>query len=94
MTSLTRREAKPRELLKIRRGHWSIENKVHWRRDMVFGEDNSQVRSGQAPRVMASLRNLAMNVLHFAGATNIAAALRHCAQNLASVARLLGMSVA
>ena len=92
VTSLTRRKAKPIDLLSLRRGHWSIENKVHWRRDVIFGEDDSQVRSGQAPRAMASLRNLTINVLHLAGADSIVSALRHCAQNLASLARLLGIS--
>jgi hypothetical protein len=46
-------------------------------RDVTFAEDLSQVRTGAAPQVMATLRNLAISLHRLAGATNIAAALRH-----------------
>ena len=46
-------------------------------RDVTFAEDLSQVRTGHAPRVMAALRNLVISLHRLAGATNIAAALRH-----------------
>lgn len=58
------------------RGHWGIENRSHWVRDVSFGEDASQVRTGAAPRVMSTLRNLAISLLRAAGETNIAAATR------------------
>ena len=54
------------------RGHWGIENRLHWVRDVTFDEDRSQVRAGNAAHVMASLRNLAISVHRLAGATNIA----------------------
>jgi hypothetical protein len=57
-----------------------VENKLHWVRDVTFDEDRSQIRTGTGPRVMASLRNLAITVLRLAGFTNIAAALRHHAR--------------
>lgn len=44
---------------------------------MTFAEDLSTVRTGAAPQVMAALRNLAISLHRLAGATNIAAALRH-----------------
>jgi hypothetical protein len=50
-------------------------------RDVTFDEDLSQVRIGTAPQVMASLRNLAISLHRFAGATNIAKALRHHARD-------------
>lgn len=59
------------------RGHWTIENRLHWVRDVSLGEDQSQVRTGSAPRVMASLRNLAISALRLAGHRNIAQAIRH-----------------
>jgi hypothetical protein len=58
------------------RGHWGIENRVHWVRDVTLGEDASRIRTGAAPEAMAGLRNAAISVLRLAGATNIAEALR------------------
>ena len=80
ITSLTAAQASPAELAAIVRGHWLIEDRLHWIRDVVYDEDRSQVRTGNGPRVMASLRNLAISILHLTGETNIAAALRHHAR--------------
>jgi predicted transposase YbfD/YdcC len=80
ITSLTAAQASPAELAAIVRGHWSIEDRLHWVRDVVYDEDRSQVRTGNGPRVMASLRNLAISILRLTGETNIAAALRHNAR--------------
>jgi predicted transposase YbfD/YdcC len=62
-------------------GHWSIENRLHWVRDVSFDEDRSQVRTAHGPQVMAALGNLAITALRLSGATNIAAALRHHARD-------------
>lgn len=62
-------------------GHWRIENRLHWVRDVTFDEDRSQVRTGNAPHVMASLRNTAVSLLRLAGWDNIAAATRHQARH-------------
>jgi predicted transposase YbfD/YdcC len=80
VTSLTVTQARPGQLAGILRGHWSIEDRLHWIRDVTYDEDRSQVRSGNGPRVMASLRNLAITILRLTGETNIAAALRHHAR--------------
>ena len=58
-------------------GHWGIENKLHWVRDVVFDEDRHQLRTGHGPQVMATLRNTAISLLRLAGHTSIASALRH-----------------
>jgi predicted transposase YbfD/YdcC len=58
-------------------GHWEIENRLHWVRDVTYLEDKSLVRTGNAPRVMASLRSLAISLLRLDGHGNIAAANRH-----------------
>ena len=76
ITSLGVDEASPRRLLQLSRGHWGIENRLHWVRDVTFDEDRCQVRSGAAPQVMAALRNTAIGLLRCEGADNIAAALR------------------
>ena len=58
ITSLPPERADADRLLEIWRGHWGIENRLHWVRDMVFGEDQCQVRTGPAPQLLAALRNL------------------------------------
>lgn len=58
------------------RGHWGIENRLHWVRDETFGEDASRIRLGGAPQFLAAIRNSAISLLRSLGATNIAAALR------------------
>ena len=80
ITSLTATQASPAELAAIIRGHWMIEDRLHWVRDPDYDEDRSQVRTASAPRVMATLRNLAITILRLAGYARIAAALRHQAR--------------
>jgi len=82
ITSLTAFQADPVLLARWIRGHWSIENQLHWVRDVSFDEDRSQVRTGHGPQVMAALRNLAITALRLSGITNIAAALRHHARDV------------
>ncbi len=81
ITSAGLRDAPPSTLARWVQGHWAIENSLHWVRDVTFDEDRSQVRTGHAPQVMASLRNTAISLLRLTGATNIAAALRHHARD-------------
>lgn len=80
------------QLLRLVRGHWSIENRLHYVRDVTFGEDKSQVRTGSAPEVMAALRNVVIGVLRAAGWTNIAAGLRNIGWQPGAALRLLGLS--
>ncbi|WP_337662882.1 ISAs1 family transposase [Streptomyces cellulosae] len=63
------------------RGHWKIENQLHHVRDTTFAEDASTTRTGSLPRVMASLRNLAISVFRQEDHTDIAAACRHTARD-------------
>ncbi len=72
--------ASPAKLAAILRGHWLIEDRLHWIRDVIYDEDRSQVRTSNGPRVMASLRNLAITILRLTGQTSIAAALRYRAR--------------
>ena len=69
ITSLNPAAASAEHLLTGRRGHWSIENKSHWMRGTVLGEDASPVRCGAIPQVMAANRNTALSVGRFAGYT-------------------------
>jgi len=80
ITSMTVIQARPADLARFIRGHWGIEDRLHWVRDVTYDEDRSQVRTGNGPRVMASLRNLAIAVLRLTGHTSIAAGLRYHAR--------------
>jgi predicted transposase YbfD/YdcC len=76
VTSLPAELAGPAHLNHYQRQHWTVENRLHWTRDVTFAEDKSQVRTGTAPRVLASFRNLAINTFRLAGRANIAHARR------------------
>lgn len=78
-------------LLQWWRGHWGIENRVHWVRDVTMGEDASRIRSQTAPEVMAGLRNAAISLLRLSGASNIAEALRENLYHARSLLANLGM---
>ena len=81
ITSADHTAAPPAVLAVWVQGHWAIENRLHWVRDVTFDEDRSQARTGNAPQVMATLRNTAISLLRLAGWTNIAAAQRHHARH-------------
>jgi predicted transposase YbfD/YdcC len=83
------RDADPATLAAWVRSHWEIENRLHWVRDVTYQEDKSLVRTGNAPRVMASLRSLAISLLRLDGQTNIAAANRHHARDPQRTLQLL-----
>lgn len=91
ITSLSPAQASPKRLLELNRGQWSIENRLHWVRDVTFDEDRSQIRTGTGPRVMASLRNLVISILRRCGATNIAKTLRWFAFKTHLALRLIGL---
>ena len=73
------------------RGHWGIENRLHWVRDVTYDEDCSQIRTGNGPRVMVAIRNLAISIHRLTGATSIAAATRHAMRNPDHAHHLTGL---
>jgi len=81
ITSADHHAAPPPTLAAWVQGHWGTENRLHWVRDVTFDEDRSQVRTGNAPQVMATLPNTVISLLRLAGATSIAKALRHHARH-------------
>jgi predicted transposase YbfD/YdcC len=81
ITSADHIAAPPAALAAWVQGHWGIENQLHWVRDVTFDEDRSQVRTGNATRVMATIPNTAISLLRRAGWTNIAEATRHHARD-------------
>jgi hypothetical protein len=91
ITNLPVHYGRAAQLASWARGHWSVENKVHWVRDVTYDEDRSQIRTGTGAQVMAALRNTPIGLLRLAGFTNIAAANRHHARN-ARTLNLLGLT--
>ena len=79
ITSLKPLDAGAARLLDLNRTHWSIENNLHWVRDMVFGEDASRVRRSDSAQVLAVIRNALTHLLSAAKLPNFAAALRRFA---------------
>lgn len=63
ITSLTRLRADAAKLLTLARQHWSIENRLHYVRDVSMGEDACRVRSGHAPQNLSALRNLVIGLI-------------------------------
>ncbi|MFI7679592.1 transposase [Actinophytocola sp. NPDC049390] len=84
-------QATPTQITNLLRQHWHIENRLHWVRDVTYTEDHSHLRTGTAPRAMASLRNLAISALRQTGWTNIAQALRHMSRDTTRPLTLLGI---
>jgi len=89
ITSLRRDQASARDLLRMIRGHWSIENSVFHVRDVTLGEDHCRVRTGTAPHVLSDIRNVVLNLLHKIKGVNIAAALRRHAAHPLEAMKLL-----
>jgi hypothetical protein len=79
ITSLGRAEADAARLLELTRRHWGIENELHYVRDETLGEDRCRARKGNSPRVLASLRNVAIHLLRGIDAPSAAAAVRRLA---------------
>lgn len=94
LTSLAKDKADGADILSYNRGHWSIENELHWVRDVTFDEDRSRIRAGHGPQVMASLRNLSISLLRRAGYRHqIAKGLRHCSWDVKKTFRLIGLEI-
>jgi predicted transposase YbfD/YdcC len=70
ITSLDAARGTPATLAGLTRGQWGIES-VHWVRDTAYAEDANTGYTGHGPQVMATLRNIAISLLHLAGITEI-----------------------
>lgn len=78
-------------LLEIRRGHWGIENSLHYVKDVTLGEDKSLIHVGNGGAVLSALRSTAVSLLHRAGQQQIAAALRANSQRPKQALILMGL---
>ena len=89
ITDLTPDQADAARLGALVRGHWGIETRLHWVRDVVYDEDRSQVRTRNGPRVMATLRNTAISLIRRVGVPNVQRAVQYLHRHPGQVARLL-----
>jgi predicted transposase YbfD/YdcC len=92
VTSLTPDQASPSALLRLWRRHWTVENALHWVRDVVFAEDAATTHTGHAPQALAALRNLALCLLHRWRRHDITAARQYFATHPAALFRRLGLT--
>jgi predicted transposase YbfD/YdcC len=76
ITTLPPEPASPHRLLELVRGHWHIENRLHYVRNVTFGEERSRLRTGNAPQILAALRHLVITLIHRCGSCDIAATRR------------------
>jgi hypothetical protein len=89
ITDMTSKQADAKRLLSLNRGHWAIENRLHYVRDMAYHEDRCRTRTGHAPRTLACLRNFALSLMRLAGVQNITAYLRTLAADAYKVLAML-----
>jgi predicted transposase YbfD/YdcC len=89
MTSLPRKKADAKRILELNRKHWSIENRLHYRRDVTLGEDASQVRVKGAPEVLAALNGGILALMDFLGVKNVAKQMRHYCAHYEEALQLL-----
>lgn len=90
ITSLSREQADAEKLLGLARQHWEIENGSHYRRDVTLGEDQSRVRKGSAPQILAGLRNTIIHLVKDV-APGLATAIRRLGNCFSQALELLGL---
>lgn len=91
IASLPRVAANASRLLEFNRGHWGIENRLHWQRDTTYSEDSCRIKVGHGPQNMAAFRNTALNLLRLGGLKEATAALRQFAYAPRTLLKFLGI---
>ena len=77
VTSLSRKQADAKRLLRLSREHWgAIENGLHYVRDKTLDEDRCTITSGSAPENLATIRNAGLNLLRLNKIRKIASTIR------------------
>jgi hypothetical protein len=93
ITSLPAAIAAPLRLLQVKRGHWTVENRLHYVKDETMGEDRSTIHKDNGPKIMAALRNTAVSLLRHAGFSTIAACMRHNSGHPEDALRILSLAL-
>ena len=93
VTSLPATICIPERLLQLKRGHWGIENGLHYVKDVTMGEDKSTIHRDNGPKIMAALRNTVVSLLRHAGFSTIAARMRYNSTHPEAALRVLSLSL-
>lgn len=75
-TSLSPQQCSPQQLLQLIRAHWSVENRLHWRRDVTLGEDGCGVRFPPVAQMLAALNTVVLSLMDRHQVTNVARQIR------------------
>lgn len=78
-TSLSQKHCSPQRLLELIRAHWSVENRLHWRRDVTLGEDGCGVRTPAVAQMFAVLNSLVLSLMDLHQVSNVARQIRRFA---------------
>ncbi len=92
LTSRTPQQADPQRVLKVNRGHWTIENSCHYILDWNYDEDRSRIRTGHGPENITRLRRFAIGVIKSHGARSVAQKMRQLTRNVRLVVDYLRMT--
>lgn len=82
ITSRVPEQADPQQVLKVNRGHWTIENSCHYILDWNYDEDRSRIRTGYGPENISRLRRFAISVIKSKGARSVAQKMRQLARSV------------
>lgn len=89
VTSLTKEQARPEDLLRLSRAHWGIENRLHCVRDVALREDACRVRRGAGPQLLAALRNTVLTCIRRLGFDSVVEGLEHFSERRDHAIRLI-----
>ncbi len=92
ITSRTSQQAGPHQVLKVNRGHWTIENSCHYIIDWNYDEDRSRIRTGHGPENITRLRRFAISVIKSKRAGSVAQKMRQLTRNVRLVFDYLRMT--
>jgi len=92
ITSRTAKQASPERLLRVNRGHWTIENSCHYILDWNYDEDRSRIRTGYGPENITRLRRFAIGVIKSKGVRSVAQKMRELTRNVRLVFDYLRMT--
>jgi len=92
LTSRAPREAPPQRVLRVNRGHWTVENGCHYILDWTFDEDRSRIRTGSGPENITRLRRFAIGVIKARGVRSVAQKMRQLTHNVRGVFDYLRMT--
>jgi predicted transposase YbfD/YdcC len=92
ITSRTPEQSTAQQVLKVNRGHWTIENSCHYIIDWNYDEDRSRIRKGHGPENITRLRRFAIGVIKSKGTRSVAQKMRQLMRNVRLVFDYLRMT--